>query len=216
MEHGLGRIAEFGFNFDSGEHDNFGSGNREVYEIPQDLVEEARLEGDWLIKFHNPDSETGVSQHQNKQETMAYLESMARGQDFVAPVICGSTDYSWIVMRKLHEVEEMGDPDPARQRNPVMFNGYSQESGSPDVVPDNWFDDDHKTEYGFDGKQMKVLDAGMLEPRDGWSLKEPLEEPCTKTSDVSGDEYFYVSSELDSFMDISVELESSSGSRSLS
>lgn len=190
---GLEDIAQFGFNFDPEDYDSLATSNREVYEVPEEVVNGAGFEGNWVIKFHDPSSRTGGHPlHQNKQETMAYLESRARHQDFIAPVLCGSTDYDWIMIKRLSEFDEsmMSPSNSARHRNPVMFDD-PREPFSPDIIPDDWSEGD-TTEYGLDGGRLKVLDAGMLQPEDDWSIEDPLDESYTRTHDSSGEEYFEV------------------------
>ncbi len=190
----LDRVAEFAGGFDRDREKVLHlDANRDVYDLPGEVAVEAGLEGNWLLKYFDPVGETGVERQQNMIETQVYLESGERGQDFVAPVLAGGTDYSWILVEKLHQIDfqpQQGRPGVSsfRQHSP---HGYYEQ-----VVPQEWTNLDPETEFGFDGNAVKVLDTGRFELNGEWSHGDPLDYDGVEVYGT-GEEYFAIPRALD-------------------
>lgn len=211
----LGAIADFGFNFNPEDYNDIsGASNRQVYELPENVIEGAGLEGEWLIKKDDLIHKTNVEKHQNQMEVMVYLEANARSQDFTVPVLCGSADYEWIVTRKLQELAP-GQLGQRRQRHPNKPRQFQTRPVTENIIPDEWRDLDDQTEYGFDQNSIKVLDSGMFELDGEWRVSEPFEQTYRWTHETSSRDYFCVKDSVDEYVaELSMSGETSWGRKS--
>lgn len=187
----LDPIAEFAFDFDYASYEEFSvPSNREVYDIPGEIVDETGLDDDYVL-LRADHADDYAPRDQNKRETRVFLESLTRDQGFAVPVLCGRTDFEWVVNRKLNKQ----DLNPSRQTRPDQpVQEFSKGLNPDDIIPENWInlDAEKEAEIGYDKKRPKVLDTGLMEPIDGWTYDDIFDYPQVETNSFNGQEYFEI------------------------
>jgi hypothetical protein len=181
-------LAEFIHGFDPSEHERLDDGcsNREVYAVGSGYSDELGFEGEYVVKCAGQKFR-GNARTQNRKELRAYIESIERGQDFLPSIVGGSSDFEYIMTRRINPVPvpDTGHPwreNPARQRHL---------DDCRDVIPEGWTDNDN-LERGYDEGKLKVMDGGDLH-RSDWIVRDPLQHELVEDTSIEGHEYFSIS-----------------------
>ncbi|MEF8880553.1 MAG: hypothetical protein V5A72_01845 [Candidatus Nanohaloarchaea archaeon] len=180
-------ISEFLQNFNPSKCERLDDGQsfRSVYSVEDSVLEELGNGGEYVVKHVGEDNKS-FSRTQNRNEVRAYLESIERNQDFLPPVKAGTTDFDYIVARRVNPLPTPSLTHPWKD-NPKRRD-FEQKCRN--VLPEGWTDNDD-TELGVDGNDLKIMDGGALYRKD-WKVDEILNHDLVNNLSNSGSEYFVI------------------------
>lgn len=186
-------LAEFMADFqpEDGKRLDDGTSWRKAYVVEFSDVE--GFEGEYVVKTAGGDGsglDDGTARTQNRREVRAYLESLARDQQFIPDIVGFSEDYQIVVME---QVNPLSTPDPGTsvrsnpQRRRKIENYHKVREN---LLPEDWDDEDHP-EIGMRENGYVLLDAGRAS-RDDWKVEDPTDCDFVEVYEVAGDRYHVV------------------------